>query len=260
MTAASAGRALVAGAAPGGHDRRMASRSCRSDSDATTGLDRGRSARPRQRGELRSRFRMREALETPGKRAVLITTSRFLGRRVAAELLTLGHPRRRQRRGPAGPVATRHLPAADGASGGWRRGAGGPARSPEASIGQRRDRAGSVPALRARAGSRPAAGATPRRRAGRAGVEPCAGSIRTQGGQRRCAPAELLPWLERLADAARPFAEPCWRKAIGTPARPAPGPSRLRRVAGGRRAGRCRRALGAGRRCASARVRQRARR
>ena len=35
-------------------------------------------------------LRLRDALETPGKRAALVTPSRSLGRRVAAELLRWG--------------------------------------------------------------------------------------------------------------------------------------------------------------------------
>ena len=56
--------------------------------EARAGLELAR-RRHRRRG-VQIALRLREALETPGKRAVLVTPNRFLGRRVAAELLRWG--------------------------------------------------------------------------------------------------------------------------------------------------------------------------
>ena len=55
----------------------------------TAGRRAGRSTRPCRRGRPH-RLAAARALETPGKRATLVTTSRGLGRRVAAELLRWG--------------------------------------------------------------------------------------------------------------------------------------------------------------------------
>ena len=101
--------------------------------DATPGLDRGRSARPRQRGNSDRLADARGAGDTGGSAP---SWSRPAGFSAGASRPSCcaGAPASTTALGSRGPVATGHLPAADGASGLWRRGAGGPARGPEASM------------------------------------------------------------------------------------------------------------------------------
>jgi ATP-dependent helicase/nuclease subunit B len=149
-------------------------------------------------------LRLREALETPGKRAVLVTPSRFLGRRVSAELLrwgirvddSAGVPLDQSPpgtfllltahlvEGEAGPVALLSALKHPLASGG---------------VGPREFRR-YVRALERGLLRGP-------RRAG--GLDGLVAALHEVGPDARWpAPvpvAELLPWLELLADAARPF-------------------------------------------------------
>ena len=79
---------MVGGAAAGRDDRRLASRAALEPA-ATSRLE--LATAPDLASEaIQIALRLREALETPGKRAVLVTPSRNLGRRVAAELLRWG--------------------------------------------------------------------------------------------------------------------------------------------------------------------------
>ena len=150
-------------------------------------------------------LRMREALETPGKRAVLVTTSRFLGRRVAAELLrwgirvddSAGVPLDQS---PPGTflLLTAHLVAGDAAPVALLAALKHPLASGGIGPGpfRRYVRALDRGLLR---GPRLAGG-----------LDGLVAALRGLDPDARWAapvpPAELQPWLERLADAARPFA------------------------------------------------------
>ena len=183
---------------------------------ATTGLHGRRSARPRQRGDSRSPCGCAQALETPGKRAVLVTTSRFLGRRVAAELLrwgirvddSAGIPLDQS---PPGTflLLTAHLVAGDAAPVALLVG-------PEASIGQRRDRTRASSGAYVRALERGLLRGP--RLAG--GLDGLVAALRGLDPDAPWAapvpPAELQQWLERLAGCGAAVRGACWRR---------PGPS-----------------------------------
>ena len=65
--------------------------------------------RPRPRRRRRSRIALREALETPGRTAALVTPDRALARRVAAHLRALGDRGRRHRRPAAVDAAAGYV-------------------------------------------------------------------------------------------------------------------------------------------------------
>lgn len=150
-------------------------------------------------------LRLREALETPGRRAVLVTSSRFLGRRVAAELLrwgirvddSAGVPLDQS---PPGTflLLTAHLVAGDTAPVALLAALKHPLASGGIGPGpfRRHVRALERGLLR---GPRLAGG-----------LDGLVAALRELDPDARwpapVPPAELLPWLEQLAAAARPFA------------------------------------------------------
>ena len=105
---------------------------------------------------------LRQALETTGARAALVTPDRDLAGRVATELARYGVDRRRQRGRKTGRDAAGGVPAPAGGGGGRTACAGAAAGGAEASAGRRRPGAGCLPRRRARAGDRRAARPAPR--------------------------------------------------------------------------------------------------
>ena len=87
---AAAHGAVVRGVPPGGDDRGVASRAAAGPGGRRRGRRAGRRHPTRPPRPSASPCACAQALETPGKRAALVTTNRGLGRRVAAELLRWG--------------------------------------------------------------------------------------------------------------------------------------------------------------------------
>jgi ATP-dependent helicase/nuclease subunit B len=150
-------------------------------------------------------LRLREALETPGKRAILVTPSRFLGRRVAAELLrwgvriddSAGVPLDQS---PPGTflLLTAHLVA------------GGAAPVPLLAALKHPFAAGGIGQREFRRHVRALERGLLRGPRHAGGLDALVTALREAGPDAPwpapVPPQELLPWLERLATAARPFA------------------------------------------------------